>query len=376
MEVGYSAKDGHQLWIENRTTPMGATNWALMGPAGNGVYTEFYESTTQWHGFSLATGAKLWGPTEAYTRDMGMYSWQASVAYDMLLAIDFGGFLRAFDIQTGKKKWDFFAGTSGLETAYGAWPLNNPPPVSADGKIYVSAGHGYNPPLFKGAKMYCVNATDGTLIWSLLGFHTYNSILVADGFLVAYNSYDAQVYCYGKGQTATTVSASPKVSTNGNSVLIEGTVTDQSPGNTCLGVPAAGTPAISDESMSPWMEYLYEQQPKPKNATGVEVSLDTIDPNGNFVHIDTTTSDDSGMFKKAFVPEVPGEYTIIATFGGSKSYYSSYAETAIYVDEAPPPTPEPAVLTLPPFETYIMGATVAIIIAIAIVGLLLFRKRA
>jgi hypothetical protein len=124
------------------------------------------------------------------------------------------------------------------------------------------------------------------------------------------------------------------------------------------------------------MEYLYEQQPKPKNATGVEVSLDTIDPNGNFVHIATTTSDDSGMFKKAFVPEVPGEYTIIATFGGSKSYYSSYAETAIYVDEAPPPTPEPAVLTLPPFETYIMGATVAIIIAIAIVGLLLFRKRA
>ncbi len=38
----------------------------------------------------------------------------------------------------------------------------------------------------------------------------------------------------------------------GTSVMITGSVTDQSPG-------AAGTPAISDEDMSAWMEYMYVQ---------------------------------------------------------------------------------------------------------------------
>jgi hypothetical protein len=151
-------------------------------------------------------------------------------------------------------------------------------------------------------------------------------------------------------------------------VLIEGTVTDQSPG-------AKGTPAISDDDMSPWMEYLYMQQEMPKNAKGVEVSLDTLDPNGNFVHIDTVTSDASGMFKKMFTPEVPGEYTIIATFSGSESYYGSYAETAIGVSEAPiQPSPEPEP-PLPPYELYTIGVGIAIIIAIAVVGILILRKR-
>jgi outer membrane protein assembly factor BamB len=407
MEIGYSTLDGHQIWVQNRTTPLGSTIWALMGPAANGVYTEFYESTTQWQGFSLTTGQKLWGPTNPYplaTAPFGMYSWQASIAYGMLLAIDFGGYIHAYDIQTGTHIWDWFAGNSGLNTAYGAWPLNNPPPVSADGKIYISAGHGYNPPLFKGAKMYCVNATDGTLLWSLLGFHTYNGILVADGYLVAYNSYDAQVYCYGKGQTATTVSASPITLANGGTTTIQGTVTDQSPGKTCLGIPAAGTPAISDASMSPWMEYLYEQQPKPTNATGVKVTLSTFDPNNNTYVIGTTTSDANGLYKIMWTPPVPGAYTIIATFAGSDSYYGSSAETAIGVTNAPTAqvpiaipaptaTPPPTVTTtpspspqvtetpIPPPSnagvptTYIIIAVVAIIIVVAAAALALRRRK-
>ena len=86
------------------------------------------------------------------------------------------------------------------------------------------------------------------------------------------------------------------------------------------------------------MEYLYEQQAMPTNAKGVEVTLDAIDPNNNFVHIGTATSDTSGLFSYVFTPEIPGKYTIIATFAGSKSYYSSYAETAIGVSEAPHPS--------------------------------------
>jgi hypothetical protein len=152
-------------------------------------------------------------------------------------------------------------------------------------------------------------------------------------------------------------------------------VTDQSPGQTCLGTPAAGTPAISDDSMTQWMEYLYMQQPMPTNATGVKVKLETLDPNGNFYEIGTTTSDASGNYAYSFTPNVPGKYTIIATFEGSNSYFSSYAETAINVAEAPtatapPEYPQPIDPTLT-----IIAVGIAIIVAVAIATILILRKK-
>ena len=62
------------------------------------------------------------------------------------------------------------------------------------------------------------------------------------------------------------------------------------------------------------MEYMYEQQPFPANATGVPVSLDAIDPNGNYIHIGTVTSNDAGTYGYTFSPQVPGLYQITATF--------------------------------------------------------------
>jgi len=41
-----------------------------------------------------------------------------------------------------------------------------------------------------------------------------------------------------------------------------------------------------------------------------------------------------------WTPEAEGEYTIAATFEGSKSYWASYAETSIGVGPAPTPYPE------------------------------------
>ena len=64
--------------------------------------------------------------------------------------------------------------------------------------------------------------------------------------------------------------------TVGSPVTIRGTVSDQSAGQTCLGIPAKGSPAISDASMSSWMEYLYQQKPQPANATGVPVTLSIL----------------------------------------------------------------------------------------------------
>ena len=175
-----------------------------------------------------------------------------------------------------------------------------------------------------------------------------------------------------KDLSETLVSASSKVSVLGESVLIEGSVMDIASGTKQPEQSArfpSGVPAVSDNSMTKWMEYIYQQQPRPTDTIGVDVTLSVVDPNGNIYDIDTVATDSTGMFKKLLTPEVPGEYTIIAMFDGSTSYYPSYAQTAIGVSDAPHPT---ATATPPPTsmtDTYVLASTAAIIIAIAIVGL-------
>ena len=77
------------------------------------------------------------------------------------------------------------------------------------------------------------------------------------------------------------------------------------------------------------------QTTAPSNITGVPVSIDAVDPNGNYVHIGDTTSDMSGTFSYTWAPTITGDYKITATFGGSQSYGSSYAETHAVVVSAP-----------------------------------------
>jgi len=48
---------------------------------------------------------------------------------------------------------------------------------------------------------------------------------------------------------------------------------------------------------------------------------------------------DSTVF--GWKPDIPGKYTLYASFAGSKSYYASSAVTSFIVDETPEATPEP-----------------------------------
>jgi hypothetical protein len=404
MEIAYSPKDGHTLWGPiNRTLTIGG-NWGLQGPIGDGVFTEYDENTMTWSGYSLSTGQKLWGPTDPLTNAWGMYMVGTTTAYGKLYSLNLDG-LHCYDLQTGKHLWDYSAGSSGLETAYGIWPFDLGGLTVADGKVFIVSGHGHVQPLFRGSRLYAIDAQTGKELWSILGNlqSSYCSPpAIADGYLVTYNEYDGQLYCFGKGQTATTVTVTPGV---GNVVTIQGMVTDQSPGQTSLGISAAGTPAVSDASMEQWMEYLYEQQPMPKNATGVTVTLDSIDPNNNFVHIGNATSDLSGLYSYMWTPPIPGKYTIIATFQGSNSYYASYSETAIGVASAvahastttPPsttpsstgtpaptsavspsvaPTPtQPASSAAPSMTLYIAAAAAIIIIAVVAAAVVLRRRK-
>jgi hypothetical protein len=133
---------------------------------------------------------------------------------------------------------------------------------------------------------------------------------------------------------------------------MQGTVTDISDG--AKAKVASGqfniVPAVSDASMSAWMQYIYMQKPKPTNAVGVTVHLTATDPNGNFQDIGTTTSDASGSYAITWTPPVPGLYTITAAFEGSESYYQSSAVTHFNVVSTPAaqPTSTPPIQTPPP----------------------------
>jgi len=369
FEVAYDMWTGQQLWIENRTTPKGSTNFGMMGRIADNVYTIYDKGAMQWTGYSATTGKQLWGPTTPLENPWSSQPYSPTGAYGNLYTRTMAG-IHALDLQTGQRLWDFYADPSGADYPGPAtYPFLAGEITIADGKIFAPTGNSHGDPLFRGCRLYAIDAMSGAKVWDISGFFM-GTMPIADGYLIGHNGYDNQIYCFGKGQTATTVAASPKVSTSGSSVLIEGTITDQSSG-------AEGTPAIADEYMSEWMEYIYMQQSCPMMVNGVKVKLETLDPNGNFYEIATVTSDASGMYKVMWEPPVPGEYTIIATFEGSESYYRSYAETAIGVQEAsaggsiePEPTETPMITS----EVAIIASAVIIAIA-AIVGIWIISKR-
>jgi hypothetical protein len=341
VDAGYSATDGYLLWGPiNRTLAPFTT--VPIGPAGEGVYTEYTLQTMTWKGYDIKTGQLLW-ETEPFNSSWAYFDFggKGVIGYGNFYTWSMGGEVYAYDVQTGELKWSWYAGNAGVDTPYGTWPLGVfGQYVLADEKLYLTAGHDYTPPVFKGARQYCLNATTGELIWSSLCFSINSAHAVADSILVKYNGYDNQIYAYGKGPSATTVTAPLTAVSQGSSVVIRGTVTDESPGTKSTLLTALcpnGVPAISDADQSAWMEYLYQQQPKPKDVTGVEVFIKIQDPNGDYYSA-TVIADENGVFSHMWSPIIVGEYHVTAMFEGSESYYSSYATTTFGLDEAPVPT--------------------------------------
>jgi hypothetical protein len=232
--------------------------------------------------------------------------------------------------------------------------------------------------------MVCLNATTGEEIWRISWFGVWwgGTCVIGDSTMAGLNAgYDNRIYSFGKGASETTVAASPKTSMNGDKILVEGYITDIAPGTTDYDVAARfpnGVPAVSDASMTDFMQYVYMQYPRPASTTGVDVTISVFDPNNNLYEVARATSDENGFYKCTFTPEVSGDYTIVASFAGTKSYWGSNAETAITVDDAPQATTTP-VGEKSQVETYFMPAVIAIIVAIALVGIvmvLMLRKRA
>lgn len=384
---------GQLLWRDNFAEPM--NNPADMNTSvviegvdyATGVFVMRIKETCQLFGYNLATGAQMWGPTASMANWMmfmpNAVGMQFGAAYGCIYVYGMAGIIYCYNSTTGALVFTAATAPSGLDSPYPNWPFaetaaSAETAVIANGEIICATDeHSESLPLYTGWATYCWNATTGAPIWNITGTFG-NDCIIADGYMLTENVENQQIECFGKGLSATTVEATPGQNSN-SQVLLSGTVTDQSPGQTCLGIPAAGTPAIADADMSAWMQYLYLQYPEPTNVTGVPVTLTEIDPNGNYYTIGNTTSDMTGHYSYTFTPNVPGTYKIIATFGGSGAYYSSSAETSYLFDLPPATTTVPTATPTSVANTYfvpaIAGIIIIIIIGFIVLALLMLRKR-
>ena len=356
----------------------------------DGVFVVSVKELRVHYGFSLDTGEQLWGPTApaepflAVFTNLYMNPWGAAVIkYGKLYTAGMSGVVNAYNVKTGEHLWTYNFTDKYTEQLFSSnWPT--PIDFVVDDKIYIfTQEHSANTPIARGAPAACIDANTGEEIWRIdglrLGTRWGGQPIIGDSIIAGFSSYDNKVVAIGRGPSATTVNAPDISAPFGTAVTIKGTVNDISPGTQDDAIKLrfpSGVAAVSDESMSEWMKYVYMQFPRPSTAAGVEVSLMVVDSNNNSYEIGKTTTDSSGTYSLAWTPEISGKYTIIANFAGTHSYWPSYAETAMNVLDAPTPTQTGTeTIVMPPFEMYLAIATVAIIAAIVIVGILLLKKK-
>jgi hypothetical protein len=349
--------------------------------------------TGQRLGYSLHTGEKLWGPLGDQP-GFQYYSSREGVTFNGNLYVSgLGGVVFCYNMLDGSLIWTYGNGnTAGNSTNMednGPWGLY-PTHIStfADGVLYTFSGeHSPTNPLYNGELTRAINASTGEELWTLLDWsgcglgNSMQAFPIADGYGTFYNCYDSQIYTVGRGPSQTTISAPNLAATVGVPVTIRGTVMDISAGtkqNEQASRYPNGVPAVSDASMSAFMPAIYEDQVMPSDVTGVPVTIYVQDANGNYRSIGQTTTDASGFYSMSWAPDISGEYRVYAVFDGTKGYFGSSAQTSFYAMDAATPAPTPVVqtglATTADLATYIVVAAIAIIIAIALVGVLLFRK--
>jgi len=383
--AGYSAVDGRLLWGPTNRTEI-PNSRVLFGSEtmGDDVWVEFDSAALTATGYNLFTGKKIWGPTAMPNCHPFSSLGQRFTPgpNNTLLTWTYGGDVYSIDMKTGVFNWEYHSESSGYESPYGIWPLwTFSVGTVADGKLFVPIGHQYSPPLFHHAQQLALNLTDGSLVWSITAFDVTSAPAISDGVMVTHNAYDNQIYAWGKGPVKMTVTAPDIGVTTATPITIRGTVMDISAGATQEAQAARfpnGVPCISEESQQQWMEYVYMQQPKPYNATGVPVMIDVLDSNNNYRNIGMTTSDASGTFSFVWTPDIPGDYTVTARFPGSESYYAGAATTAFYAAE---PEAEPAPTDAPEqsaADLYFIPAVIAIVVVMILgfaLTILLLRKK-
>jgi hypothetical protein len=357
----------------------------------NRVFVENNREELYWIGYDLDTGSQIW-TTEDYPQTaMDYYGSQASGSLTnsyyngYMYSAAYAGIVYCYDTTDGSLVWTYGNGGTANSTDSGfSVPGNYPTFVSGYGSgiVYtITSEHTIETPIYKGAVTRALNATTGEEIWTFSSYtkeFMSNAYALADGYNTWFNSYDNCIYVVGKGTSQTTVTAPNSAITLGGSLIVSGTVTDTSAGASQDAVSKNfpnGLPVSSDASMKDWMSYVYQQKTLPSNFTGVAVTINIVDSNGNFRTIGTTTTDASGYYSLQWTPDITGKYTVISTFAGTNGYWSSYSETSFAVDEAaatPTPVstqaPSAADLYFLPISAVLL---IAIVVTIAMVALVL-----
>jgi len=390
--AGYSTTNGQQLWIENDSLiPYTSVSLNCEFLSGDGLFITETRETGNFSAYSLQTGQMVWSDIVGATLSGGTPTMGVSDTYDTIGAyqgciagtnlymIGFGGDIWDINITNGDILWytntTQIQGYAGYNTPYNTWPIWEQNGIGvAGGLVFLEEGHEYSPPTFIGAQTLALNATTGQLVWSIDGFDVNGLPYMAYGQMTLIDGYNNLIEDYGQGPSATTVTAPDVSVTTSTPVRITGTVMDVSAGSQQEVVKADfpnGLPAVSDASMSQFMEAVYMQQSMPTNVTGVPVTLTDIDPNGNVYTLGTTTTTAMGIYGFTWTPNIPGDYTIIATFAGSGGYYGSSAETSIHAGTTPTPAPTASPLSLSAIGNSIAYATIGIIVVIVIIGVVL-----
>ncbi|MCL2642914.1 MAG: PQQ-binding-like beta-propeller repeat protein [Candidatus Bathyarchaeota archaeon] len=330
------------------------------------------------YGFSLETGRLLW---ETETRIFAD-AWAARegiISDGKFITVSVGGIVHCYDVKTGEELWTYENTDKYNESYHGEnwWTIIC---FVSDGKAYFGHfAHSPTIPLPRGAPFFALDIETGEVVWKIDGAFRQsqwgNRAIIGDSIIATQDYYDARLYAIGKGPSEMTVAMSNAIVTAGSPVLVSGTVMDVSPGTQSdmlqMRFPK-GVPAVSDESMSEWMLYVYKQFSRPMDTTGVEITVFAQQDN-NVIDIGTAVSDANGRYSITWIPpaDTTGEWDIYAYFSGSASYYGSYAktETAVFAaPEVPPP------VETPPYEWYIIGVGIAII-AVVLIGILLILKK-
>jgi hypothetical protein len=372
LTKGFSTTDGHSVWnVSLGYVGLSSSNGLLYG-TNNFVTYESIEGT--YRCYSILTGALLWTVTNAGTLPWYTQSYNHANDANNMYINSIDGTIIAIDLTDGHKVWQ----SKPIPTT--EMIFNNLPayqtPIVAGGFVYQYLGYATSyqiNPLPRGAVTACFNATTGETVWTLNGGN--NPVAAFNGYLFTSGIFSGMKYCIGKGQTSTSVTV-PNNFNAGTTVQIQGNVLDQSPAQ-------PDTPAVSEASMSEWMDYLHMQNAtllnSPPSPLGVQVTLTAIDPNNNCVTIGTTTTDSAGNYLYDWTPTITGDYRITTSFAGSKSYWPSSSETSTVVTEAhatPAPTTDTSTSVADMyFVPAIAGLFVLIIIVLALVVLLMLRKR-
>ncbi len=169
---------GSVLWSQTYTAPPGniTIEWGGADPTANGgtgVFVEQYKETSQFVGYSMATGKLLWGPTSGQAAlDYYNFGYNAggneegtALAYGKLYSGGYSGILYCYDLTSGNLLWTYGNGGQGNGTSSGTpYPGNYPTSIYAIGSgiVYTTTtAHTVETPLYQGALTRAINATTG-----------------------------------------------------------------------------------------------------------------------------------------------------------------------------------------------------------------------